>query len=659
MRRPTEQEQEQEQVQDQVAGSPVGSSEMLDSPTRNYNVMMSRGDSQDIPDQDYLPQPPAREIFRQPSEAQTIDSAGGYGTNGFGHRSTEDAAYSPRSSTYSYSGGNNGGRTSASGSAGYTATAATHPGIFTRGTLWDRDIEAISEPTADFLTKTQRYKGRYRMWPGILLLIAIVAGGTAGITLSALHTQTTSTARQEAYAQRQADSAEISGGVSGSDSGASTDGVVGNPNSYPDMGCELPDYQSKDGRIYAVSSNGTEVPLDIKGINWFGMETGTAIPLGLWDNSENGTTAYQIAYFLEKNKFNTVRLPLCVDYILTNQEPETSLINTAENSAISVKNYMSLLKSLVKALAYRNIGVLISMHTLTSTDDGGLWYSDTITEDDFLDAIDTLTSNLCSETYWNIIGIDLKNEPYEATWGDGADTDWLVGAKTIGDRIMGGCSNWLGFVEGIYAEHSLTIDDTEYDFYDWYGSGLQNANDYPLTFNVSNKVVYAPHYYTPAVYPQAYFYDGGTADDNGALTDYVELSNTSLKERVKATMDEMFGFIADNDSAALLLGEFGGLYATDLHPDLTTQRCTDYSIDIMVENGWSGGFVWSLNPESAYQYNPADTYGTFTEGVIDDDWLTANSVFLEGLVAMNDLEHLRTFPCFEVEDSSSGSSGSD
>lgn len=37
--------------------------------------------------------------------------------------------------------------------------------------------------------------------------------------------------------------------------------------------CELPNYQSKKGHIYAVSKNGTEVPLKIKGINWFGMET--------------------------------------------------------------------------------------------------------------------------------------------------------------------------------------------------------------------------------------------------------------------------------------------------------------------------------------------------------------------------------------------------
>ncbi|KAG2888089.1 hypothetical protein PC114_g18538 [Phytophthora cactorum] len=317
---------------------------------------------------------------------------------------------------------------------------------------------------------------------------------------------------------------------------------------------------------------------------------------------------------------------------------------------------MSLLKSLIKALAYRQIGVLLSLHTLTSTNSGGLWYSDNITQSDFLDAVDTLTGDLCSNTYWNVIGLDLKNEPYEGTWGDGEDTDWREGAQTIGNRMLKGCSNWMGFVEGIYASHLLTIDDTEYSFYDWYGSGLQKANEYPVEFTTENKVVYAPHYYTPAVYPQTYLYGGGTSDDNGALEDYVELSNSTLKTRISATMDDMFGFIADNKSAALLLGEFGGLYATDMHPELTTKRCTDYSIDIMVENGWAGGFVWSLNPESAYQYNPADTYGTFTEGVLEDDWLTANSEFLQGLEAMNDLEHLRMMPCFETEDSDSGSS---
>ena len=56
-------------------------------------------------------------------------------------------------------------------------------------------------------------------------------------------------------------------------------------------GCEMPDYQSKHGQIVAVAANGTEVPIQIKGINWFGMETVVAAPFGLWENAENGTTA--------------------------------------------------------------------------------------------------------------------------------------------------------------------------------------------------------------------------------------------------------------------------------------------------------------------------------------------------------------------------------
>ncbi|KAL4156934.1 hypothetical protein PRNP1_005960 [Phytophthora ramorum] len=640
MRRPEE--------EDSPAASLITSSEMLSSPTYNYSAMLNREDSRDIPEQDFIPQAPAREVFREPSDAQTYGAVGGYGTHGTNRFSA--VQNSPRASQASNTGSGSGNGLAAIAAGGAAA------GVFTRGSLLDRNIE----PAPGFLEKTQqKYKGRYRMWPGILLLILVIGGAVAGITFSALHTSDTATTRQEAYAQRKADSEKISGGASGSGSDLiSDDGAVGNPKSYPDMGCELPDYQSKNGRVVAVSANGTEVPVDIKGINWFGMETGTAIPLGLWDNSENGTTAYQIASFLADNKFNAVRLPLCVNWILTNPEPETSLINTAENRAISVKNYISLLKSIVKVLAYRNIGVLLSMHTLTSTDSGSLWYSDDISEDDFLDAIDTLTENLCSKTYWNIMGIDVKNEPSKATWGDGSDTDFHAGAKKIADRMLDGCSSWMGFVEGINADHSVTIDGTDYDYYDWYGGGLQDAADYPLTFGTENKVVYAPHYYTPAVYPQAYFYDGGTQDSNGAIADYVEIDDDTLKARIKATMADMFGFLADDNSSALLLGEFGGLYSKDLHPELTTQRCTELSMEVIVESGWAGGFVWSLNPESAYQYNPADTYGTFTEGILEDDWLTANSVFLKGMTALDDLANLRMMPCFEVEESSSGSESS-
>ncbi|KAI9906469.1 hypothetical protein PsorP6_002847 [Peronosclerospora sorghi] len=605
--------------------------------TPDSNAMRSTGEGAV-----HSEQAPAREVYREPSMTAQQRTLPDHRGSSYVTR-PEGASSSPR---YTFSEASGFRPSGAIGAPPATPHALLRPSMM---------IEATSEPIdAGVSINAKQYNGRYRRWPGILLLLVTVVGGAVAITFAGLRTHSRSVTRQEAYAKRQAGASAITGGADGSlDDLVSDDGAIGNPKVYPDMGCELPDYQSKNGRIYAVASNGTKVAVDFKGINWFGMETGTAIPLGLWDNSQNGTTAYQIAAFLATNKFNAVRLPLCIDSILTNKVPLSSLINVAANRAISVKNYLSLLKSLIKALGYRRIGVLLSLHTLTATDSGGLWYSKDISKNEYLSAVDTLTSELCDNTYWNIIGLDLKNEPYKSTWGDGKDTDWRLGAQTIGNRMLKGCSNWMGFVEGIYSFQTLVINGTKFQYFDWYGSGLENASAYPVKFTIENKVVYAPHYYTPAVYPQSYLFDGGTPDENGALMDYVELSTATLKLRIEATMEAMFGYLSQKTSAALVLGEFGGLYAKDLHPKRSTQRCTDISIEIMVEKSWAGGFVWSLNPESAYQFNPADKYGHFTEGVLEDDWLTADQKFLDGLEAMDKLEHLRMMPCFETKVSSS------
>lgn len=356
------------------------------------------------------------------------------------------------------------------------------------------------------------------------------------------------------------------------------------------------------------------------------------------------------------NKFNAVRLPLMVAWILENKVPNGDLMNKQENRAISVKNYMSLLKSIIKVLQFRNIGVLLSMHTLEYNDNGFLWYNDNITEKKFLLAIDTLTSNLCSGEYWNVMGVDLKNEPYKGTWGDDSATDFRAGAQRIANRMLTGCSSWMGFVEGVNAQHTVTIGGEAFDYYDWYGGGLQGAKKAGVEFAVANKVVYAPHYYTPAVYPQRYFFAAGTF--SGALKGYKELGDDDLRVRVKGTMDDMFGFLASETGPALLLGEFGGLYAKDAHPLKTTKRCTDFTIELIKKPGWSGGFMWSLNPESAYQYNPADKAGTFTEGLLQDDWLQANDAFVEAMAGLDDLPNLKPFPCFPTTASSTASAAS-
>jgi hypothetical protein len=48
-----------------------------------------------------------------------------------------------------------------------------------------------------------------------------------------------------------------------------------------------------------------------------------------------------------------------------------------------------------------------------------------------------------------VFAADLKNEPFSATWGTGADTDWNKGSARIANAIASSVSSrFLMFVEG-------------------------------------------------------------------------------------------------------------------------------------------------------------------------------------------------------------------
>nr|ABJ97449.1 cell 5A endo-1,4-betaglucanase [Phytophthora sojae]ABJ97450.1 cell 5A endo-1,4-betaglucanase [Phytophthora sojae] len=330
------------------------------------------------------------------------------------------------------------------------------------------------------LERVKNYKGRIRTWRGLLLFCAIVGGAAALITLSSMSESDSASTRQVRFENKVEEKRRINDGLTDDEVIISDDGQVGNPKSYPDMGCELPDYQSKNGQIFAVSKNGTEVPVGIKGVNWFGMETALAIPFGLWENTDNGTSVYEIAAFLARNNFNSVRLPVCIKNILINTSPEKSLINVNTNRALNITSYVSAIQSIVEALGYRRISVMISLHTLDPKKSGGAWYSEalSVSEDDFLEAVDILTKNLCSAKYWNVLGLDLKNEPHESSWGGDAP-DWQQGATLIGNRMLEGCPNWMAFVEGIGSSGTVTVGGRTAMYYDWWGGGLENAGREP------------------------------------------------------------------------------------------------------------------------------------------------------------------------------------
>lgn len=347
-----------------------------------------------------------------------------------------------------------------------------------------------------------------------------------------------------------------------------------------------------------------------------------------------------------------MRLPLSVENILKSSAPAEGVINKQSNRAINIKNFTSTLQSIVQSLAYRNIGVLLSMHTLTNAKSGGNWFDDSlgVSQDDFLNAVGIVSKELCGPKYWNVLGLDLKNEPHDAEWGTGTSADFVIGSEKIAKVMHANCPQWLAFVEGVVATHKITIDGAEMSYYDWWGGGLQKAGTVKPKLSLEHKLVWAPHYYTTAVSPQAYFYGAKTKADYSA---YEELSDDALQSRVTVTMHDMFGFLLEERDSAVLLGEFAGLYTKDAHPLKTTRRTTDKTIRVMLDKGYAGGFMWSLNPESKYEYNPASTKGSFTEGLLLDDWLSPNTDFLNAFVPMNSLPNLQPLPCFPVRASAS------
>ena len=511
--------------------------------------------------------------------------------------------------------------------------------------------------------RTRPFGGSITTWPGQVLLIVIVASALGLIVYFATHTYRDSHDFSDAQqgfiaAQRriqdttESERAELvsRGILEDVPEHVSEDGQVGNPEQYPDMGCAQPNYVSRNGKILTENADGTETLMSLKGINWFGLETSKAVPFGLWDNDQNGTTAYEIAAFLARNKFNSVRLPVAIANVLDNVTPERSLINSRTNRAISVLNFETTLSGITQALGYRHIGVMISLHTLMPGVNGGLWYNDDISEARVLESITMLASQLCNDKHWNVMGLDLMNEPHLANWGSGDAADWRVGAKTLGDHMLKVCPKWIAFVEGVNEFHELEVGGDELTYFDWWGGGLQNVAAFPLEFSqAQDKIIWTPHYYTPSIYPQNYMFSGGEYTADGALVGATELSDAQLKRNVDATMEDMFGYLRAQEQGAIVLGEFGGIYSTDKNPERTNQRVTKICLDMMKQPGYAGGFMWSLNPESEYGYNPVEQFGVHNEGLLTDSWREVRKDYVEALRALDDMEHLQKLTCTPVE----------
>ena len=313
-------------------------------------------------------------------------------------------------------------------------------------------------------------------------------------------------------------------------------------------------------------------PARITGVSWFGMETGTYAPHGLWTRNWHAMLD-QIAAL----GFNTVRLPFSNEALAAGRMPQG--INYDVNPDLAGKTSLELMDMLLQGAADRGLKVILDRHRPTSAGQSELWYTDALPEDRWLADWVMLAKRYAGQPA--LLGMDLHNEPRgPATWGSGDPaSDWRLAAQRAGDAILAVNPHVLIFVQG--------VERSGDDWY-WWGGNFLDARATPVQLDVPGRLVYSPHDYGPGVYDQAWF------------------SAPDFPDNMPAIWDAHWGYLANERIAPVVLGEFGGRSVGDDAEGMWQHALMDYADHHDI--GWLN---WSLNPDSGD-----------TGGLLSDDWLS-------------------------------------
>ena len=206
-------------------------------------------------------------------------------------------------------------------------------------------------------------------------------------------------------------------------------------------------------------------PFSFKGITWPGAETDGRLPYGLALRSMDFYLD-----FLREERFNAIRLPIAHQSVLDDapvsfgefdprlnpqllfDDVDVETINPDSIDRDGGVSYQDALLAIARSAASRHLLVVISAHRLKANHPNyGLWYNNTlgVSEESAGRSWDLLAAKLCGQ--WNVVGVDLYQEPYRASWGaHNVRTDWNLAAERLGNRVLRGCPRWLVFVQGIH-----------------------------------------------------------------------------------------------------------------------------------------------------------------------------------------------------------------
>ncbi|AFZ01969.1 cellulase family glycosylhydrolase [Calothrix sp. PCC 6303] len=343
----------------------------------------------------------------------------------------------------------------------------------------------------------------------------------------------------------------------------------------PPVAMQLP-LSTRGAKI--VDAKGKTVLL--RGLNWFGMETESHAPHGLWKRD------YQ--EMLSQMKilgYNVIRFPYSVE-ALRSTEVRSIDYNIGRNAELQGKTPLEVMDLVIQAAEKQGLLILLDSHRLSDKRIPPLWYGDGFTEADWIDTWKMLAQRYKNQA--NVIGADLKNEPHgKASWGtSNLATDWRLAAERAGNAILGINPNWLIVVEGV----ADNVPGQKLKHH-WQGGNLEGVRRYPVRLSRRNKLVYSPHEYGPGVYKMPYFQEKG------------------FPGNMRSRWETGFYYIARKQIAPILIGEFGG---RNVDTKSTEGIWQNQLVKFIAEKNLSYTY-WSWNPNSGD-----------TGGVLLDDWQTVD-----------------------------------
>jgi len=310
----------------------------------------------------------------------------------------------------------------------------------------------------------------------------------------------------------------------------------------------------------------------ITGVSWFGFETGTFAPHGL-DRRNWRSLLDQVATL----GFNTLRVPYTNEMLQPNAR--VSAIDYLLNPDLRDLTPLELLDRLIAGARERGLRVILDRHRPDSSGQSPLWYTEEVSEAQWIADWRMLAARYRGND--TVVGVDLHNEPKDqATWGsDDPLTDWRLAAERAGNAILQENPYLLVFVQGIQWSPWVSY---------WWGGNLESVRDHPVRLQVPNRVVYSPHDYGPAVFPQPWFWDADFPDN------------------LVAIWDQYWGYLTHENIAPVVVGEFGDRSVGPDRDGMWQRAFVDY-----LQDNHIGYLHWALNPDSSD-----------TGGILADDWRT-------------------------------------